>query len=108
MLRGTPFNIHTAAPGGAEEALPKITVHGIMDTTDPFFPARILKINLGEDHVQGGRSFSGGLPDGFPKDTILGKLIAGDDRPFFQVRFRSGDEYFRNSRTQGCKALMQI
>jgi hypothetical protein len=63
-----------------------------MYTCNTFLPAGIIQVYLGEDQTQGGRRPPDVLPYLLPIRTILGKLIAGDDRPFSQIHTFSGKD----------------
>jgi hypothetical protein len=108
MGGGAPFNIHTAPPRGGKDPFLKIRFHVPVDSVDPSGPVRIFKINFGKHTVQGG----GRIPNEFlyllPIGSVLGKLIAGNDRPFLQINPFTGQQNFRNPESQRGKPLMYI
>jgi hypothetical protein len=96
----SPLNVDAGTAGRGEGLVRKIGVHETVDTPPSFRAIPVVKVDFREDEVQGGGRVPGGLFDLIPKMAILGKLVAGDNRPFFQVDARSGKENLGDACTQ--------
>jgi hypothetical protein len=71
-------------------------------------PAGLGQVNLREDQVEGGRGTVRGGVYPIPISPVLGKLIAGDNRPAPEVYPGGGEDNFGNRGAQRREALMNI
>jgi hypothetical protein len=84
-MGGIPFQVYAALPGRGECSVPETIVHGPADSVYPGCPALTGEVYFREDQIQRRRGIPGRFPDLFPIAPVLGKLIAGDNRPFFHI-----------------------
>ena len=90
VMRSAPLKVHAAMAGRGKNITLNINVHGISDVLNPFGPGlrpvafmgSRLQINFGKNQVKTGGRTGGSVFYLLPVIHVLGKLVAGDNRPF--------------------------
>jgi hypothetical protein len=102
-----PFHIDNS-PVGIKNRSPQVLFHC---PVDPFYASgfsRIVQEDFRKNTMEGRRAVPGGGGGPVPVIAVLGKLIAGNNRPCGQVYPLPGQEQFGDCHSQGGKPFMNI
>ena len=100
MLSGLALHIHETL-FLFQESLIEIAVHVLADACDPGLRILLPQIDFRIDKIQCRRCSIDEIDDFLPVFRLGSKLVAGDNRPFFEVCTRFGKQDFRDAECDG-------